>query len=168
MELRGQCACGLEVVAKRLLDHDACLGGQQPPVSEAFDHQCKQARRNLKVEHGAAYRAEQLLDPVVGRGVGEVAAHVRQARRQPLEHPTIDHLAASLDRPAGVVSQTLNAPVLERHTNDRTAQKSATLKPVQRPERHLPCQVPGDAEDHQRVSRRSGRDTPFVMRIAHS
>src|SRR5512133_262284 len=31
MQLRGQCACGLKGAATELLDHDASLGGEQPP-----------------------------------------------------------------------------------------------------------------------------------------
>jgi hypothetical protein len=167
MELRGQCARGLEVVAKRLLDHDACLSWQQPRVGEAFDHQREEARRNLEAEHRTAHRPEVLFDPAEDRAVGEVAAHVRQAGGQPLENPPIDDLAGGLDRSACVVAETLDAPVLESHADDRTAEQSATLEPVQRPERHLPCQVSGDTEDDQRVGCGSGRRTPFLLRFAH-
>jgi hypothetical protein len=62
MQLRGQCACGLEVVATGLLDHDRIFGRGAAPVGEALDHQREQARWNLEVlavDEERLHRAEQ-------------------------------------------------------------------------------------------------------------
>ena len=80
VDLRGQLARGLEVVAERLLDDDSS-GLGQARVGQPLDHPAEQERRDLEIEHRDLGVADRAGDALVRRGVAEVAAHVGHPRR---------------------------------------------------------------------------------------
>ena len=122
-------------------------------LGQTLHDPAEQERRDLQVEDGALGALDRVADPLVGRGVGEVAVHVRQPLPRTGRTPRVDDLAGALDRLAGALHQLVPRPVVDGHADDRAVQQAARLQPVQRPERHHLRQVAGDPEDHEDVRR---------------
>ena len=99
VQLVGQVARGLLVVAERLLDDEA-RSRAQPGVGDALDDLPEQERRDLEVEDRGLGALDRLTDAPVRRGVGEVAADVGQPVGEPLEDLLVDRLPGPLDRGA--------------------------------------------------------------------
>ena len=147
---RGERACGLEIVAKRLLDdHAGRLG--QAGRRQLLDHRAEQKRRDLEVEDRALGSLHVPAQPLVGRWVGEVAADVGESRCEPVKDVSVECLARFFDALGSVLAQVLDRPVVARDTDNRTIQQAAQLEPIQRPEGHHLREIARDAEDHQRV-----------------
>ena len=64
----------------------------------------------------------------------------------------VDRLGGG-DRGAGVLAQVVDAPVVDRHADDRAVEHAALLEPVERPEGHHLGEVAGDAERDEHVGR---------------
>ena len=139
------------IVAERLLHHDP-RGAGQPGLRQSPDDGREQGRRGLEVEHGRRGVPDGLPDARIGRGVGEIAVHVGEPGREPLEDRRVELLAGADDRLPGALDEPVERPVVERDADDRERQQPALLEPVQGPERHHPRQVAGDPEDHQDIT----------------
>ena len=135
MDLVGQLAGRSEVVAERLLDHDT-RGLGQPGVGQALDHSPEQKRRDLQIEDRRACLPDRLCHPRVRRAIAEITTHIRQPRREALEHRLVNLHTAPLNRFAGTVAKILHRPITHRHAHDRTTEQPPLLKPVQRVKRH--------------------------------
>ena len=68
VDVGGERVRGGEVVAERLLDDDAGVGGQSR-LGQALDHGREQKRRDLEVEDGPLRGRDRLADALVGVGV---------------------------------------------------------------------------------------------------
>ena len=150
MQLGGERARGLEVVAERLLDDDAGVL-RQPGLGEPLDDPAEQEGRDLEVEDRRLGALDRVADAVVGRGVAEVALDVGEPRGETLEHLLVELLAGADDRLARPLDELLDRPVVDRHADDRAVEQPAALQPVQRAERHHLREVAGDPEDHEHV-----------------
>ena len=91
------------------------------------------------------------LSALVGAGVGEVPAHVGQARSEAVEDRAVELFAGAFDAFGRVLAQLLDRPVVAGDADDRAVQEPALLEPVEREERHHLGQIAGDAEDHEHV-----------------
>ena len=150
VDFRRQSPCGIEVVAERLLDDDArrlCQAG----VLQLLDHGAEQERGNLQVEDGTCRVADGGRDALVGGLVGEIAAHIGQARGEALKDLGVERLAAPFDTRAGVLAQVIERPIVARDTDDRTVQEPPLLQAIERAEGHHLGEIAGDAEDDQHV-----------------
>src|SRR5580704_7620248 len=151
MQVSRELAGRLQIVPERLLDCHPLPVRHQVGFGQAFDHDGEQRRRSLEVEHRVVVVAERLGYLRVQRVAVEVAADVAESRREPPEHVVVAVLAGLLDRFARTAAEVLVAEVLARHSEHREVEQPAPLEPVERPERLLPGQVAGYAEDDQRV-----------------
>ena len=163
VELLGERAGGLAVVAERLLDDDPARSSSRPASREPLDDSAEEERRDLEVEDGLLRARDRLGDALVRGRVAEVALDVGEPlgeagrtppRRAVSPVPTID-VACPLD-------ELVDRPVVDGDPDDRAVEQPALLEPVQRPERHHLGQVAGDPEDHEhvgglRLRRRRGR-----------
>jgi len=129
MQLRRQRPRRGEVVPERLLNHDTRVLGQPGP-GQPFDDATEQRRRRLQIEDRTLSVRDRGSDPLVGGRIGEITLDVGEARRQTIEHPPLDHLAAGPDRAPHVPAQIGDRPVIDRDTNDRTRQQTSTLEPI--------------------------------------
>ncbi len=152
VDFRRERARGLQVVAERLLD-DHARGLRQVRVLQLLDHRPEQERGDLQVEDRAARVADRGRQALVGGGVGEIAAHVGEPCREPLEDLVVERLAGPDDAFAGVLAQVLERPVVARDPDDRAVQEAALLQAVERAEGHHLREVAGDPEDHEHVGR---------------
>jgi hypothetical protein len=75
VQLLGKLRRGGAVVAERLLDDDARVVSQ-PGLGQALDDPAEQEGRNLEIEDGLPRAVDRLRDPLVRRGVAEVALNV--------------------------------------------------------------------------------------------
>ena len=159
VQLGGQRAGGLEVVAERLLHHHPGVLGEAGVV-QLPHHLAEEKRRDLQVEHRLLRGPHRGLDLAVGGRVVEVAADVVEPRCEPLEDVLLDGLAGRCDHLAGVLTQLLGAPVVHGHADDGAIEQLALLQPVERVERHHAGEVAGDAEDDEDVCLSDGSSTP--------
>ena len=150
VELLGELARGLAVVAEGLLDDDPGVL-RQAGLGEALDDPAEEERRDLEVEDGARGAGDRGRDALVRGGVAEVALHVREPLREAREHRLVELLAGADDRVAGALDELIDRPVVDGDPDDRALEQPALLEPVQRVERHDLGQVPGDPEDHEDV-----------------
>ena len=157
MELRREGPRGGQVVSERLLDDDPGVGGH-PARRQAADDGREQPGRDLEVVHGIHGAAHRGPDPLVGRRLVEVAAHVREARGQAGEDGLVQGFAGGDDRLPGACDELLDRPWAAGHADDRAVQQAAPLEPVERVEGHHAREVTRDAEDHERVRRPGGAD----------
>ena len=157
VHLRRELARRLEVVAERLLDHDAGVL-QQPGFGEPLDHGPEQERRDLEVEHRAALARERRGQALEGGGVAEVAGQVGEARGEAVEDVCLQRLAAVDDRLPRALAQVVVAPVLNGDADDRAVEQPSPLEPVERTQRHLLREVARDAERDEHVGRGAGGD----------
>ena len=104
MDLVRQLAGRREIMAEGLLHHDPS-GLRQFRLRQTLDHRPEQERGDLEVEHGGAHLAERRRETPVCLLGAEVAAQIRQPRREAVEDVLIDALAARLDRRARVASE---------------------------------------------------------------
>ena len=141
-----------EVVTERLLDHDPGVGGEAGSAETLHDGG-EQRGRDLEVEDPPLGVADRLSDPFEGGGIGVVPLHVGEAGGEAGEDVLVGVLDRRGDRLAGVLAQLLDAPLVDRHPDDRAVELAPRLQPVQRPEGHFLRQVAGDAEDRQHVGR---------------
>ena len=151
VDLRRELARRLEIVAERLLDHDARRLLGQPRVGQALDHPAEQERRDLEIEHRALRVADRAGDSLVRRGVAEVAAHVRHPADEPVEHALVNLLAGSPRSPRGHGCAGRRASSRDGDADDRAAQQAPLLEAVERMERHHLGEVARDPEDHEHV-----------------
>ena len=135
VELVGERARGLEVVAERLLDDDPRVL-REPGLREALDDPAEQERRDLEVEDRARRVGDGLGDALVRGGVAEVARDVRETLREAREHLLVELLAGADDRVAGALDELVDRPVVDGDPDDRALEQPALLEPVQRAERH--------------------------------
>ena len=152
VQVVGQRVGRLAVVAERLLDDDA-PGLGQAGLGQALDHSAEEEGRDLEVEDRGRGAFDRLSDALVGRGIVEVAAHVREPRGETVEDLLVELLSCSFDRLARAVSQLVVGPIVDRHADDRTVQEPALVEPVERAEGHHLRQVARDPEDDQDVCR---------------
>ena len=150
VQLRGERLGRCEVVSERLLDHHARSAGE-PGGREAADDRGEERRRGLEVEDRRARLVHRLGEPLVGRGIGEIAMHVGESRGQAVERCAVDLPDARLDRLAHAPSQLRERPVVGRHADDRAVEDAAALEAVERLERHLLREIPGDPEGDEGV-----------------
>jgi hypothetical protein len=150
VELVGECARGGAVVAKRLLDHHTRALGQTR-VGKALDDCPEQKRRDLEIEDGAPCVLDRGGHALEGRRVPEITRNVGEPGGEPVEGLLVHRLACGLDRVAGMLAQVVGAPLVDGHSDDRTAQQAAALQVVERAEGHHLRQVAGDAEDDEHV-----------------
>ena len=163
VQLRGERAGRLEVVAERLLDHDARVRRQRRHSASPLDDPAEEERRDLEVEDRRCGAADALRDRAVGRGVVEVAADVRQPRGEPGEDLVVELLPGREDRRRGRARASSSiAPVVHRDAHDRAVKKPAPLEPVERPERHHPREV-AEIPKITSASAAAGAPTPYVM-----
>ena len=149
-------AGGLQIVAERLLDHDA--GGlDEACAGQAFHDGAEQERRDLEVEDRGAGVLQPHREALERRRVGEVARQVGEAGGEPVEHRRVEGLTACQDRLAGTLAQVVVRPVVDGDADDRAGQQPARLEAVERVQRHHLRQVAGDAEHHEDVGRLLGR-----------
>jgi hypothetical protein len=159
MQFRGQRPRRIQVVAERLLDDHPGVPDESG-LGQALDHHREQRGRNLQIEHRAPGVADRGLHTRVGVAVGEVAADVREPRRQAGEDLRVDRLAACLDAVVGMLAELLHRPVVDRNTDDRALQQAARLQAIERMQRHHLGQVAGDAEHDQHIRRSRGISQP--------
>ena len=154
-----------EVVAEGLLDHEPGVlresGGGQ-----AADHWLEERWRDLEVENGMLERLDGIADLGERGGVGVVPAEIGEPGCEALEGRGVELLARGFDRFARVFPKLLHAPVASGNADDRHAQETALLEPVERAKRHHPGEVAGDTEDHEDVARRVGRGVRVVLRAS--
>ena len=100
VQLGSERARRFEVVAERLLDHDA-RALRQAGVGELLHHAPEQERRDLEVEDRARLALDRRGDAFVGRRVGEVSRDVGEALREAVEDVLVELLAGAFDRGAG-------------------------------------------------------------------
>ena len=139
-----------DVVPERLL-HDDPAAGRQLRLGEALHHRAEQERWDLEVVDGVRGALDRRADAGVGARVGEVALHVRQSIGEPGEHLRVELLAGADDRVVRARDQLLHRPVVDGDADDRAAQQTLPLEPVERAEGHDACQVAGDPEDDEHV-----------------
>ncbi len=168
VQLVGQRARRLQVVAERLLDDHPRVGGEAG-LGQALDDLAEQERRDLQVEDRVLGAFDCVRHPAVGGGVAEVALDVGEPLGQPREHLRIDLLSGALDALPRVVAQVLDRPVVDGHADDRAVQEPPPLEPVERPEGHHLRQIAGDAEHDEHVRRlllvvTAGRGAPVRSR----
>ena len=65
----------------------------------------------------------------------------------------VQHLAAALDAVPGVLTELVDRPIVDSHTDDRAVQQLAHLQPVERPERHHLREIAGDPEHDEHIGR---------------
>ena len=99
MELRGQRARRLAVVAERLLDDDPRVR-RQAGLREPLDDPPEQERRDLQIEDRAPRAGDRGADSLVGGRVAEITLHVREPRGEAREHRLVELLAGADDRVA--------------------------------------------------------------------
>ena len=150
VELVGELPGGLLVVPERLLDHDRGLRGQAG-LGQPLDDASEQERRDLEVEHRCLRTRDRGAHPLVGRGIGEVAADVRQPFGEAVEDDLVELLAGLLDRGPGPFDELVEGPVVRRHPDHGAGQEPALLQAVEGAEGHHPRQVARDAEHHEHV-----------------
>jgi hypothetical protein len=144
----------LEVVPEGLLDHDPCALGAAR-AAELLDHRREDRRRDLEIEDGMLGVANRLLDPVVGVPLHVVALDVGELLAEGREDVVVNLGAsgggARLDRLAGMLAQVVIGPFRATDPDNRDLQGAVLAQVVEGFERHLPGQVAGDPEDHQRA-----------------
>ena len=172
VQLGGQRARRVEVVAERLLDdHSPVLG--QAGLGQAFDDRAEQEGRDLEVEDRGGGAADRVANALVGRGVTEVARHVGEPRGERSKVASSSSPGAH-DRLAGPLLQLVVGPVVDGDADDRAVEEPARLEPVERAEGHHLRQVAGDPEHDQDVGGlgcrflRRGRERAFRRRGAGS
>ncbi len=109
------------IVTERLLHHDASRI-RQASLGQALDDRPEQERRDLEIEDGIVGALDHISDPSVSGRVGEVPAHVRQARRETVEDGWIELLAGPFDRLPCALHQLLHCPVVDGDADDRALQ----------------------------------------------
>ena len=155
MELGGEGPGGVEVVPERLLDDDA-TGPDQPGLGEPLDGAAEEERRDLEVEDGVARTLDRSADTLVRLGVCKVAADVREAGREPLEHAFVEQLSRGDDRRSSALDELIDRPVVDRDSDDRAREQPSRFEPVERSKRHHSRQIAGDPEHHEDVRRLLG------------
>ena len=141
----------LTVVAERLL-HDHTRGLGEAGGEQSLHHRAEEERRYLEVEHRTLGVFDLGADALVGTGVGEIALHIRQPRREPVEHRRIQLLPGRDDRRPGSFDELLDGPVVDGHAHNARVEQLAALEAVQRPEGHDSGEVARDPEDHEHVA----------------
>ena len=150
VELLGELARGLAVVAEGLLDDDPGVL-REARLGEALDDPAEEERRDLEVEDRALGAGDGGGHALVRGCVAEVALDVGETLREALEHRLVELLAGADDRVACALDELVDRPVVDGDPDDRALEQPALLEPVQRMERHDLGQVPGDPEDHEDV-----------------
>jgi hypothetical protein len=150
VDLVGERGCRFAVVAERLLDHDT-RGLGQAGLRKTFNNGAEEERRNLEVEDGGRGAGDRVSDALVGRSVGEVAAHVRQPFSQAIESLLVELLSSPLNRFASALSQLVVGPVVDGNADDRAVKEPPGLESIQRAEGHHLRQVACDAEHDEDV-----------------
>ena len=150
VELLGERARGLAVVAERLFDDDPGVR-RQAGLGEPLDDPAEEERRDLEVEDRALRAGDRGGDALVGGRVAEVPLHVGEPLGEALEHRLVELLARADDRVACALHELVDRPVVDGDPDDRALEQPALLEPVQRVERHHLGQVTGDPEDHEDV-----------------
>ena len=143
-----------KIMSERLFHHDPGVLGEAG-AGEAVHDPAEQRGRDLQIEHRVAASTDGCGDLLIGPRIGEIAGHHGQPSCEPGEDVVVHRFAGGLDGGPGMLAQGVGGPVVESDADDRAIEQTAPLQAVQRPERHLPGQVPGDAEDHQNICGRS-------------
>ena len=172
-------ARGLEVVAERLLDHDASplvgplLG--ETVLLELTDDVAEEARRDREVERHVAAGAAQLVELLDGAAellegvvVVEVAGHEAEALGQLLPHLLAERRTrVLLDRVVHDLREVLVRPVAPGEADEAEAgrQQAAVGEVVDRRHDLLARQVAGHAEQHH-AARSGDPGEPAVLRVA--
>ena len=86
-----------EIVAERLLDHEAGALGDAG-LGEPMDDHREQRRRDLEIEHDLLRALHRLGDALVGVGLRVVAGDVAEPAQEPVEHLGVDVIDLRLDR----------------------------------------------------------------------
>src|SRR6188472_1898264 len=152
MQLGGQSASRLEIVAERLLHDDASLR-REAGLGELPDDSAEQEGWDLEVEDRTVSPLDRRGDALVGVSVGEVATDVGQPGRETLEHGLVELLAGAFDRLSRALDEPLHVPVVDRDTHNRARQQAPCLESVEGSKRHHLGQVPGDSEHYEDISR---------------
>src|SRR5689334_8833554 len=129
---------------------------------EVLHDRPEEERGDLEIEHRLLGTLDRDRDTFVGGGVAEIAGDVREACREPREHFLVEWFARPDDRFARSLNQLIDAPVIDRHADDRAIEKLAPLQAVQRSERHHLGEVAGDAEDHEDITTRVLTHGPLI------
>jgi hypothetical protein len=129
VQLVGERTGRREVVAEGLLDDDAPVL-RQARAGEAGDDPAEQERRDLEVEDRGLRVPDRRGDPAVRRLVPEVALHVGEALREPLEHRLVELLSGADDRVARALDELVDRPVVDGDADDRTVEEAAALEAV--------------------------------------
>ena len=174
----GELLCGLEVVAKRLLDDDAApfaaLSLVQAGIRQVLGHDGEVRRGNRQVERVVAAGAAGTVE--LGDGVGQLAVGVRivegardeaQARAQLVPGSFVEAGACvCLDGCAHVFLEVLRAPVATRKAGQREGrvEEAAVSEVVDGGKELLARKVARDAEDDEAAGRGDARK-PAILGI---
>src|SRR3954451_23259335 len=158
---RGQLLRRLEVVAERLLDHEARPAAIVSPLAERLDDRGESGRRHGEVEDAVAPEllllvklAERVVELVLAAGVGEVGRNVVQLRRELVPGVLAERVArVLLDRRLHVLPKGVVVALRARDAHDCEArrQQAADGERIERRHQLLVGEVAGGAEDHERA-----------------
>jgi hypothetical protein len=101
-------------VAERLF-HGDVRSVQQAHPPEVLDDRREQGGRHFQVVQRPIVRADRVGQRGVELTVGDVAVHVVQPAREPVEHFVVDLLAAGVDSVAGPVDELIDGHVIAGH-----------------------------------------------------
>src|SRR6266536_2434727 len=141
-----------QVGAERLLDHDPGALGQAGLADPLGDRR-EQRRRHLEVEQRPPALGEPGGQGLVGGVVGEVAVDVLEQVQHPLGDVPVRVDAVVPQGLGGVAPELLELPSALCDADDGDLERTALDQPHQRRERLQLGEVPGRAEDDERIDR---------------
>ena len=141
-----------QVGAERLLHHDPGAAGPGPRWRSPAAIRPNSCGRHFQVVQDPLAGADLIGHGLVGGVVAQVAVHVPQ-QAEHLDRRRVGRVhLVELERRGRVVAELLQAPAALGHPDHRDVEHAALDQPHQRGEGLQLGQVPGSAEDHQRVN----------------